>query len=289
MTMNDITELFCFVDDFCKQFQPLWKDKLKEFRQIQRHRESNLSLSEILTIILFFQQTPYTCFKHYYVWIQKNMNDCFPNLVSYSRFVRLKAKAFVPLYFLFLVTKGQCDGVSFIDATSLKVCKNQRIHRHKVFQGWAQRGKTSMGFFFGFKLHAIINTSGEIIDIYLSAGDVDDRKPVISMSKNLFGQIFGDRGYVSELIETCLKAFGISFFAKPKKNMKKSMNPIQKTLLKKRCLIETVFGEIKRRTSIEHSRHRSIWNFFTNILSSLVSYNIAPNKPKIGNFLMFAS
>jgi hypothetical protein len=146
-----------------------------------------------------------------------------------------------------------------------------------------------MGFFFGFKLHAIINTSGEIIDIYLSAGDVDDRKPVISMSKNLFGQIFGDRGYVSELIETCLKAFGISFFAKPKKNMKKSMNPIQKTLLKKRCLIETVFGEIKRRTSIEHSRHRSIWNFFTNILSSLVSYNIAPNKPKIGNFLMFAS
>ena len=74
-----------------------------------------------------------------------------------------------------------------------------------------------MGFFFGCKLHAIIHTSGEIIDIYLSAGDVDDRKPVISMSKNLFGQIFGDRGYVSERIENCLTAFGISFFTKPKK------------------------------------------------------------------------
>ena len=118
--------MYAIVSKRCRWILNQATDFIKEPElRVRKYRESNISLSAILTIMLFFQQTPFTCFKHSYVWIQKNRNDCFPNLVSYSRFVRWKAKVFVPLYFLFLVTKGQCDGVSFIDATSLKVCKRK--------------------------------------------------------------------------------------------------------------------------------------------------------------------
>ena len=134
MTMNtDITELFCFVDDFCKEFEPLWKQRLLEFREIQRNRECKISLSEIMTILIYFQQTPFKCFKHYYLWLREHFHSHFPRMLSYSRFVRIKARAIIPLFALFTRTKGACTGISYIDSTTLKVCHNKRIPRHRVF------------------------------------------------------------------------------------------------------------------------------------------------------------
>ncbi|MBW8310085.1 MAG: transposase [Candidatus Paracaedibacteraceae bacterium] len=39
------------------------------------------------------------------------------------------------------------------DSTGLKVCHSQRIFNHKVFDGLTQRGKTTIRWFFGLKLH----------------------------------------------------------------------------------------------------------------------------------------
>ena len=141
-----------------------------------------------------------------------------------------------------------------------------------------------MGWFFGFKLHTVINHKGEIVDIQFTSGNVDDRKPVLSFGKKLFGKLFGDRGYISENLATLLKEFDVDFITKIKKNMKKrrTLSSIEKALLQKRSLIETVFGELKMQTNLEHSRHRAPRNFFVNLLSSLVAYNLNPKKPQIG-------
>ena len=94
---------------------------------------------------------------------------------------------------------GSCRGISFVDATKLSVCHNRRIKRHKVFEGIAQRGKTSMGWFYGFKLHAIINHHGELLSIRVTPGNIDDREPLRQgLANDIFGKLFGDRGYVSQ-------------------------------------------------------------------------------------------
>ena len=139
-----------------------------------------------------------------------------------------------------------------------------------------------MGWFFGFKLHLVINHRGEIVDLSFTSGNVDDRRPVISLGQNLFGKIFGDRGYVSQNLEFILDSFGVKYITKPKKNMKKKiLSQIDAALLKKRSIIETVFGEIKSQPNIEHPRHRSLWNFYVNLLSSLIAYNLRPKKPQV--------
>jgi hypothetical protein len=249
-----------------------------------------MSLSEILTVILYFQHSPFKCFKHYYHWLQQEKQTDFPNLLSYSRFIQIKPRAIVPLFALFLHTKGKCSGISYIDATSLKVCHNRRIHKHRVFKDLAKRGHTSMGWFFGFKLHTVINHHGEIIDIQFTSGNVDDRKPVLSFGQKLFGYLFGDRGYISEDRCLVLRSFGVKYITKRKNNMKVqttiSTTSKESAYLKKRTIIETVFGEIKRRTNLEHTRHRSFGNFIVNLFSSLICYNLSPNKPSISGGLV---
>jgi hypothetical protein len=99
--------------------------------------------------------------------------------------VELLPRCAVPLAALFTLLKGECDGISLADATALAVCDNRRISRHKVFKGLAARGKTSMGWFYGFKLHVIINSKGELIRLKLTPGNVDDRKPMSELCHGL--------------------------------------------------------------------------------------------------------
>ena len=107
------------------------------------------------------------------------------------------ARALVPLCCYLHTRKGRCTGIAFIDSTPLAVCDNRCIETHKVFEGIATRGKTSMGWFYGFKLHLIVNDEGELLAFRLTPGHVDDRKPVPSLVQGLFGQLVGDRGYIS--------------------------------------------------------------------------------------------
>jgi hypothetical protein len=138
-----------------------------------------LCLSEVMTIIVMFHASAYRNFKAYYTeQVLKHYTAAFPHLTSYQRFVELMPQTLVPLYAYLQTRKGECSGISFVDSTCVKVCHNRRIHSHKVFAGCARRGKTSVDWFFGFKLHLVINDCGELLSFRLTPGNVDDRRPV---------------------------------------------------------------------------------------------------------------
>jgi len=170
----------------------------------------------------------------------------------------------------------KCDGISFVDSSSLEVCKRYRISMHKVFAGIAARSKTTKGWFYGLKLHLLINRGGGIIKASFSSGNKDDRAQLKLMIKGLFGKVFGDRGYISQELFQELLEQGIFMVTRVKKNMKnKLMSLIDKMLLLKRALIE----------SVEHSRHRSVTNAFVHMVAALISYQLSDNKPSIKSLL----
>jgi len=179
---------------------------------------------------------------------------------------------------------GKCTGINYIDSTPLRVCHNRRIHQHKVFKDVAERGRYSMGWFFGFKLHLIINDKGELMSFYMTKGNVDDRniKVLSDMINNIFGKLFGDKGYISKALSELLFQDGVQLITKVKKNMKKKpLSDQQKILLRKRALIETVNDELKNICQIEHTRHRSVDGFLLNTLAALAAYSFLPKKPSI--------
>jgi Transposase DDE domain len=277
-----LLELFCHVDDFCQQVQHNNPKQL--VRQTgHRVRQPGLSESEIMTLVIHFQQSSYRHFKGYYVsHVQKHLAADFPQLVSYTRFIQLVPRVLVLLWAYAQCCCGTCTGIAFIDSTPLRVCLNRRIPRHKVFAGLAARGQCSLGWFYGFKLHLVINERGEILAFTLTPGNVDDRKPVLKLVKALFGKLFGDKGYLSQpLFESLLKQ-GIQLITNVRANMKNRLMPLRdKLLLRKRYIIETINDQLKNQSQIEHSRHRSPKNFVINVLAGLVAYMWQPKKPAI--------
>ena len=192
----DLLELFCDVDDFWQAFSPEWHKYLLDYGVVKRIRTTQLSDSEIMTIVIHFHQSRYRDFKSYYTeHVVKHLYKEFPKLVSYNRFVELMPRVLAPLCVYLHQRKGKVTGISFIDSTPLAVCDNKRIFSHKVFDGIAQRSKSSMGWFYGFKLHLLINDKGEILAFTLTSGNVDDREPVENMTKSVWGKVFGDKGY----------------------------------------------------------------------------------------------
>jgi hypothetical protein len=181
-----------------------------------------------------------------------------------------------------LAQRGQCTGISFVDSTPIKVCHNKRIKRNKVFAGLAARGKTTMGWFYGFKLHLVVNEHGEILSFQLTPGNVDDRKPLPFLFKDLFGKIFADKGYISKALFTKFLQENIQLITGIRKNMKNSLMELEnKILLRKRSIIETINDQLKNISQIEHSRHRSFANFLINLLAGLIAYARQPKKPAL--------
>ena len=206
--------------------------------------------------------------------------------MSYNRFVELEKEVLLQLtVFIKEVLLGTCTGISFVDSTPLRVCRNQRILIHKTFEGLAERGKCSMGWFFGFKLHLIINDKGEILNFMFTPGNVDDREPLKQEKflNNIKGKLCADKGYIGQALFENLFLNGIQLITKVKNNMKNSlMSVADKILLRKRALIETVNDELKNIAQIEHSRHRSFNNFIANSLSAIAAYCFFEKKPAIG-------
>src|SRR2546430_816478 len=177
---------------------------------------------------------------------------------------------------------GKCRGISFIDSTKIGVCHNRRIWSHKVFKALAKRGKTSVDWFYGFKLHWVVNDCGELLAVKITAGNVDDRNPVLELARALFGKLFGDRGYISQKLFEQLWGQGVQLITKLRKNMKNRLLPLfDKLLLRKRSICETINDQLKNISQIEHSRHRSVFNFFVNLIAGLVAYTFREQKPSL--------
>jgi len=280
---ESLTELYCLVDEFCQIFIPHWHHHLLEHRLKKRQRQGQLSPAEIMTICIHFHQSHYRTFKHYYLsCVQKQLKSLFPHLVSYERFVTLMKSVIVPLCFFLQTLKGEETGIYFVDSMLIKVCHIKREKQHKVFKGIAKKSKSTIGWFFGFKLHLVINDKGEMMAFKLTAGNVDDRKPVPDLMKTLIGKLFGDKGYISQKLSDQLLKQGIQLVTRIKKNMKNKFMPlIDKLLLRKRALIESVNDQLKNISQIEHTRHRCVWNFMVNTLTALIAYCLQPKKPSI--------
>ncbi len=279
----DILPVFCDIDDFCQFFEPRWKQRLLSSGERQRDRAARLCLSEVMTIITLFHASSYRNFKAYDTeQVMKHYAGAFPRLTSDNRFVELMPSALVPLCGYLQTRKGACSGISFIDSTSLKVCHNRRIHSHQVFANCARRGKTSVDWFFGFKLHLVINDCGERLSLRLTPGNVDDRRPVPELVTDLFGKLFGDKGYISQPLFETLYDDGLQLVTKLKKKMKNRLiSMFDKIMLRKRAVIESVIDQLKNISQIEHSRHRSVANCFVNLIAGLIAYTYREKKPSL--------
>ena len=282
--MPSLEELFCSVDDFCQRFEPQWERQLLGNGLQRCKRERSLTLSETMTILIAFHQSCYRNFKAYYQEkVQEQWSAEFPKLVSYHRLVEWIPSTLIPLCAYLRSCFGTCSGISFMDSTSLKVCHNRRIKQHKVFKDLAARGKTSVDWFFGFKLHLVVNDRGELLNVILTPGNTDDRTPVLKLLQQLFGKVFADKGYVSQkLANQLLETAGIRLITKLKRNMKQRLMPLSdRLMLRKRSVIETIIDQLKNISQIEHSRHRSPVNCFVNIICGLIAYCHQPKKPAI--------
>ncbi|MBT8245653.1 MAG: IS982 family transposase [Winogradskyella sp.] len=280
---SKITEIYCVVDEFCKEYNQTVDKHLLGNRS---KRPSIMSKSEIITITVLFQLSGFRTFKHFYIfYVQKHMKDDFPATVSYNRFTELMSQNLMPMT-LFLKTccLGECTGISFIDSTPVRVCKPKRIKNNKVFKGVATTGKSTMGWFHGFKLHIIINDKGEILNFTITQANVDDRTPLKKKSflDKIYGKLYADKGYIGKDLMQLLFIDGLHLITHIKNNMKNSlMTMSDEILLRKLSIIETINDELKNICQIEHSRHRSFTNFLSNIVAGLIAYSFLPKKPAI--------
>lgn len=282
--MENLIELFCAVDDFLKVFSPEWNKRLIAGGDRKRLREGRLSPSEIITILILFHESHYRDFKHFYLLsVCRELKKYFPNVLSYNRFVAVIPSIFVPLCAYLQSRKQTSQGISFVDSTTIIVCSNKRTYSHKVFEEFASMGKSTKGWFYGFKLHLICDHNGELIGCNITPGNVDDRVPVPVLAKDLTGKLFGDKGYISQSLFEKLLEQGLRLVTGIKKNMKNKLLALfDKIMLRKRALIESVNNQLKNVFQLEHTRHRSPVNGFVNMIAALTAYTHYSNKPTIG-------
>lgn len=282
-----LLELFCSIDDFWQSYEPIWHQTLLESGQRRRRRATRMSMSELMTIVIHFHQKRFRDFKTYYTnYVMTHLTSEFPNQLSYNRIVQLMPRIVVALCAYLQSCYGACTGLSFVDSTALAVCHNRRISQHRVFEDVAARGRTSVDWFFGFKLHMIVNDCGEILSCCVTTGNTDDRRPVPELVRQIqscFGKLFADKGYISTtLTQELLENHMLQLVTKLRKNMKnKLMDEMDKYFLRKRAILESIDDQLKNISQIEHTRHRSLTGFMVNLLAGLIAYCHQPKKPSL--------
>ena len=284
---SKIIEIFCQLDDFMQEYdQVVAKAGISTSQTRKRKRKFTMSDSEVMTIMILFHLKSYRSLKYFYIsHICKHMQDYFPNCVSYNRFVELQRRVLQPLaVYLKMRGLGKCTGISFIDSTPLRVSHIKREKQHKVFKGIAEKSFGTIGWFYGFKLHLVANDKGEIVDFLITSANVDDRQPLKDKTfhKKVFGKIFGDKGYLGKDLFDMLFVEGIHLVTKVRKNMKhKKMEFMDRVILRKRAVIESINDVLKNICYIEHSRHRSFDNFIGNLVAGLTAYSFLDSKPSV--------
>lgn len=283
LTKNKVTEIFYLTDEFCQEFKKSFDSHLIGNRPKKAPRMSD---SEIITILVLFHFGGFRNLKHFYLhYVKAHMQKEFPNTVSYNRFVELSHRVCMPMT-LFLKTccLGESTGISFVDSTPVRVCKNKRIYRNKVFKNIATTGKSTMGWFYGFKLHLIINDKGEVLNFVITQANVDDREPLRNPKfvNKIKGKLYADKGYIGQKLTELLFIDGLHLITSIRNNMKNVLMELKdKILLRKRSVIETVNDELKNMCQIEHSRHRSFNGFIANTIAALIAYSFFHKKPSI--------
>lgn len=279
---DKLIEIFVTVDDFHIGLGSWLKEHTEQDFQLPRF-EGVMSASEVMTLIIFYHYSGYKCFQYYYQeMVRYDLLHYFPNQVGYKRFLQLISKS---AELLCVFSKWQCSksvatGIYFIDSKKLPVCHNRRIHNHKTFKDIAQRGKSSTGWFYGLKIHALVNNRGELVNFLFTSGNVHDSNP--NVLRHLFlkveGKCYGDKGYLSKIFEE-LYNDGLKLVTRIRKNMKNKLMPLEeKYHLFKRAVIESIFDILMTVFDIEHTRHRSPVNAMAHMFGALAAYNFMDQK-----------
>jgi hypothetical protein len=293
MLINELKliQLFCQTDDFANVFEPgFCKHLLADCTTLPKRSAVNkpaISLSEMMTIEILYHLSGYKCFQYFYQQEvqQGSLHTYFPKAPSYNRFVELKPRMLLALIaYLHCARLGQLLSLYYADSTALKVCHNRRIHQNKVFRGVAKRGHTSTGWFYGCKLFLVVNALGQIVQAFLTPGNVSDTttSTLKKLFKALRGLAFADKGFVNQKAFDELLANGLKLITAIRSNMKNKLVLLQeKMLLKKRGMIESVIDILKSVCNIEHTRHRSALNMMVNTYAALCAYATFDRKPSI--------
>lgn len=278
---HQLVTIFCEIDDFCKELEGLTRNKLLTGPQRgKRGPATALSISEIMTILIMFHQVRFRDFKTFYIgFLQIYWRSYFPTIPSYSHFIALMKRAIFPMTIFTQLKSGKRTGIYYLDSSCLPVSHLKRSRRHKTFDQIAQYGRTSVGWFFGLKLHIVTNDRGELIAFKITKGNRSDNQEAAFLLRKLEGLAFGDKGYISRKLFDTLFSQGLKLITRKRKNMKKELlSDYEQQLLNQRGIIETVIGHLKHHYQIWHTRHRSVLNAMTHLVSALAVYAIEPLK-----------
>jgi Transposase DDE domain len=280
-----LVEDVCQFDDFCQAFGPHWEARLlSQEAQPAKKRgpQAGLADSEIMTILVLYHSWHFRHFKAFYEGVVLTLlRSACPKARCYARFITLTHHVWVPLTVFLLTRMGRKTGLYYIDSTPLPVCHPRRINRHKVFAGLAKRGKSSVGWFFGFKLPLVFNHERQIVALTLPPGTVNDTTPVSQLTQRLIGKLFGDKGYVGKDLAHRVLRRGLVLMTRVRRNMKRlPVSFLDKALLNGRNIVETIIGHIKEFSSLRLPKHRSVFNAFTHLTAAIVAYQINPLPPK---------
>lgn len=284
-----LLQLFCIVDELVKIIltQTLFLEKSGK----TSGRPHNLTISEAMTISLYRFLFPWTDFKHYYGFVKNYHHKEFHNLPHYDNMLA-QQKQLLPFFLQFLgvliainraAFKNKKIRIMFIDGSPLPVCANKRIFDHKVTKQAAKRGKSSMGWFYGFKLHIMIDDGGNLLGVTITPGNVDERTQVKKLVGNIMNALLiADAGYMKALLQQELfEKNGIQLVAGVKRTMKKLMTPGQHSLLRARQLVETVIGSCKHRLGMAFRLHRSIEGYQVHFVLTLIAYTLFKSLARI--------
>jgi hypothetical protein len=281
--MFEFTTLFCTIDDFFQKNEAIYWQYLKQENPKVRQRSGVLCLSEIIFIAVWYKNSQLHHFKAFYGMIQRFYYKLFNALSSYQRMVHLINQHQLALQALHIsLTSSAQTACAWVDSTTLPVCKNQRIQRHKSLKKIATRAKSSMGWFYGCKLHVLVDAQGQFIQTQLSNGHTSDIKILPKLAQGYIGKIFGDRGYISETLKEKLVKQDIELITYHRKNMRPvKLSSEDEMMLRQRNKIETIFSLLKQQYNLVSSRHRSISGYLAGIYASLCAYQICHhNKPQ---------
>lgn len=281
----DVHQLICIfveIDEFCKELDNYSKHFLLTGpARGRRGPACGLAISEIMTILVMFQMSRFRDFKNFYCgFLNVYYKRDFPKLPTYERFVHLIKRAIFPLTIFTQLKAGKRTGIYYLDSSCLPVCHIKRSKRHRTFDRIAEYGRTSVGWFFGLKLHIVTNDRGELLAFKVTRGSRSDSQEATSLLKSLKGLAFGDKGYIGKKIFDELLSGGLKLITRKRKNMKEKLDisSYEKQLLNQRGIIETVIGHLKHGYQVWHTRHRSILNAMTHLVAALAAYAIKPLK-----------
>ena len=283
--MNEtmLITLYCIIDDFINALAATADGrKMLELWKAKRGPQRQLSLSEVLTLnILRF---------HYHIFDLKafvRLAGCvykpyFPGLPNYENFLKAANRSFpftamLLRYLLLLNRRMSRGGVFFLDSTALSVCANGNIPTHRVTKGYASRGKTSKGWFYGFKLHGACDAWGNLVNLRFTTGSGHDSQEAEPLTDGLTGLFVGDAGYLLKQ-EVFVRLFEQHkrILSAARKNMKRVMTKQQGQLLRKRSIIETVWGVLKERHGLVFHLARNMTGLFRHYCYSLLSNILQP-------------